>query len=211
MTIGLYSSSSCLDCGRQVIQHLDRGLEGNTCVRDRDAVFEMSRAFGRDTLLAFIDVRFDHDANDMVVSSLELVRDALGDLGLVAVVLARVTVRAVDHDVRPQTGLGQVSLGLRHEFGSIVGSGVAATKNDMAVRVAGGVGDADGAALGDAEEMVWRRGRANGINGNPHVTVRAVLEPDRERHARRQFTVQLRFGRARANGAPRNQIRQVLW
>lgn len=76
----------------QLVEHLYGGRPVDTCVGDRDAVLERSRALGRDVLASGIDVRLDHDARDSPVACDELLADVVDDPGLVVVVLLRVAV-----------------------------------------------------------------------------------------------------------------------
>jgi hypothetical protein len=66
------------------------------------------------------------------------------------------------------------------------------------------------AGLGHREEMVRRIGRTDGIDGDPHVAVGAVLETDRAGQTGSQLAMHLRLGGARADGAPGNQVGGVL-
>lgn len=44
-----------------------------------------------------------------------------------------------------------------------------------------------------------------------HAAIRAVLESDGEGDAARELTVQLRLGRAGADGTPGDEIGDILW
>lgn len=61
-----------------------------------------------------------------------------------------------------------------------------------------------------AQEVVLRGGSANGVNGNAEVSISAVLEANRERQARSQLTVQLRFSGTGTNGTDGNAVGQEL-
>ena len=58
--------------------------------------------------------------------------------------------------------------------------------------------------------MVRRLRGADRIDGDAHVAVGTVLEADRTRQTGSQFAMHLRFGRARADGAPGDQVGRVL-
>jgi hypothetical protein len=64
------------------------------------------------------------------------------------------------------------------------------------VRVPRRLHDRREARLGHAEEDVRVRGRDHRVERDVDGAVRAVLEADREGHARRELAVELRFGRA---------------
>jgi hypothetical protein len=59
-------------------------------------------------------------------------------------------------------------------------------------------------------KVVAARRRLDGVGGDADVAVGAVLEADGRRQARRQFAVHLAFGGARADGAPGDQVADVL-
>src|ERR1044071_9115306 len=80
----------------------------------------------------------------------------------------------------------------------------------MAVLVARCRDDGGDTALGYGQEMMRRRGRANGVNGDFDVAVRAVLEADRAGQPGRQLAVDLRFRRTSANSAPADEVGDVL-
>lgn len=71
---------------RQSFQHVDRGVPSDARIRDADALFEARGAFGRHFLAAFVQVGFDHDADDAGFAGADLGGDGLGDEGLVAVI-----------------------------------------------------------------------------------------------------------------------------
>src|SRR5215471_14095789 len=50
----------------------------------------------------------------------------------------------------------------------------------------------------------------DGIDGDTQVAIGAVLESDRTRQAGCEFAMDLAFGRARADGAPAHEVRDVL-
>ena len=52
--------------------------------------------------------------------------------------------------------------------------------------------------------------RAHGVDSDPHGAVGAVLESDRAGQTGGQFTVSLALGRARADGAPADQVGDIL-
>lgn len=78
-----YSSSKVLE------RHF-RGLEIDARVGDADPTLEPLRSLGGHLLVAFVEMRFDHDAHDGVLASTQLVGDYLCDFRLVAVIFVRV-------------------------------------------------------------------------------------------------------------------------
>ena len=65
-------------------------------------------------------------------------------------------------------------------------------------------------ALAYGEKVVPARGGLHGVDGDFHVAVSAVFEADGRRKAAGQLAVHLAFGGARANGAPADEIANVL-
>ena len=78
---------------RQLLQHLDRGVPIDTRVCDAHTPLQPRGTLGRDFLVAFVEVRLDHDADDGFLAFAELVADGLGDDGLVFVVFLGVAWR----------------------------------------------------------------------------------------------------------------------
>ena len=66
------------------------------------------------------------------------------------------------------------------------------------------------AFLVDAEETVRAGNRLQGVDRDGQAAVGAVLEADRRGQAAGHFAVGLRFGGARADGGPADQVLQVL-
>lgn len=77
---------------------IDGGLPIDAGVSDRDTVLKAGRAFGRNVLAASVDIGFDHDTGNRHVTSNELRANVGADLGLIVVVLARVSMGAVNHN-----------------------------------------------------------------------------------------------------------------
>ena len=98
----------------------------------------------------------------------------------------------------------------RLDAGGVVVGRLAAAQDDVAVLVAGGVHDRRVAALGDRQEVVRRRRGLDRVDRDPDVAVGAVLEADGARQSGRELAMDLAFGRARADGAPRDQVGDVL-
>src|SRR4030095_921479 len=62
----------------------------------------------------------------------------------------------------------------------------------------------------DTNEVMWRPGRPDRIDGNTHIAIRSILETYRARQPGRHLAMHLAFSGARAYCAPRHQIRNVL-
>ena len=80
----------------------------------------------------------------------------------------------------------------------------------MAVLVAGGVHDGRMPALGHRQEMVRRRCRMNRVDRDANVAVRSVLEAHGAGESRRELPMHLALRGARADGAPCDQVGDVL-
>lgn len=71
----------------KLLENVDGRFPTDARVGDADSLLESRGAFRGHFLVAFIDVGFDHDANDACFAFAELVANRLGDFGLVAMVL----------------------------------------------------------------------------------------------------------------------------
>lgn len=60
-------------------------------ISNTNTLLESGWSLGWDLLVAFVNVGFDHDTDDGFFTSTDLVTDDLGYLGLVSVVLVRVS------------------------------------------------------------------------------------------------------------------------
>lgn len=89
--VALVLLSALPHCRSEILEHSDGVLPVDTRVGDAHALLEAGGSLRWDLLVALVDVRLDHDTNDGLLALAKLVADVLGDLGLVAVVLARVT------------------------------------------------------------------------------------------------------------------------
>ena len=116
----------------------------------------------------------------------------------------------VDHDGRADAGLFGDSAAAASTLCGVVVGGLAAAQDDVAVVVAGGRGDGGAAGLGDREEMVRLAGRFHRVERDADVAVGAVLEADRAGEAGGQLAVDLALGGARADGAPGDEVGEVL-
>lgn len=157
-----------------------------------------------------VDVALDHDTHDGGLSSGDLLGQNSSHLGLVLVVLLRVTVAAVDHEAGRHALGGQLGLSLGDALGIVVGALLATTEDDEAVGVAHGADDSSDTGLGDGQEVVRVLDGANGIDSDIQGAVGTVLETNGEGQTRGQFTVDLGLGGASTNGADGETVGQKL-
>src|SRR5262249_3000046 len=92
----------------------------------------------------------------------------------------------------------------------VVGAAGATAEDDVAVGVAARGDDGAEPLLGYAEELMRVRRGAYGVDGDLNTAVGPVLEAYRHRQPRRELAMHLAFGRARADGAPRDEVRGEL-
>lgn len=74
----------------QILQCRDGGVPVDASVGDGDALLQARRALGGDLLVALVDVRLNHNADDRLLASAKLVANDLCDAWLVTVVLVGV-------------------------------------------------------------------------------------------------------------------------
>src|ERR671931_223954 len=91
-----------------------------------------------------------------------------------------------------------------------VRTALAAAQDDVAVGIAARRDDRAEPLLGHAEEAMRMRASTDGIDGDLHVAVGAVLETDRHRETRGELAVHLTLGRPRPDRAPRHGVGRVL-
>lgn len=213
----------------ELLEGRDSGLPVNAGIGDADALLERRGTLSGNLLIALVDVGLDHDTNDGLLALADLVGNDLGNLGLVAVVLVgvawslsvtvgmckcqgcgRLTVRAVDHDSELLALLDESLLRSLNVLLVVVGALGATAKDNETVLVALGAGDSGQALLGNAHEVVFSRGSANGINSNTEVSVGSVLETDRERETRGKLAVKLAFGSTGADSTNRDEVGKEL-
>lgn len=87
--VGLKGSSGA-DGFSELLKDFDSGFPADAGVCDADAFLELGGSFGGDFLVAFVDVGFDHHADNGGFAFADLIPNDLGDFGLVAVVLVGV-------------------------------------------------------------------------------------------------------------------------
>ena len=153
---------------------------------------------------------FDHDPHDRLLAPRDLPRQIPRHLRLVAVVLQRVPVAAVDHQPQGEPLGDQRGLRLADAGAVVVGALLAAAQDGEAVLVADRAHDGDHAGLRHGQEVVRVAHGADGVEGDVQRAVGAVLEADREGQARRELAVQLALRGARADGAHAEQVGEEL-
>ncbi len=124
-------------------------------------------------------------------------------------ILHAVAVAEIHHQPLRQADVGQRLARLVDAGGVVVGS-VAAAQDHVAIGVAGGAVDGHLAVLVRGVEDVAVTGGAHRIDGDAGVAVGAVLEADRTGEGGGHLAVHLRFGGARADGAPGDEVADVL-
>ncbi len=115
----------------------------------------------------------------------------------------------IHHQALWQAHVGQGFARLVDAGGIVVGS-VAATKDHVAIGVAGGAVDGHLAVLVRGIEDVAVAGCAHRIDGDAGVAVGAVLEADRTGEGGGHLAVYLGFGGTCAYGTPGDEIADVL-
>lgn len=131
-------------------------------------------------LVAFVDIRLDHDAHDGSFASLDLLGQGMCNLGLVVVVLLGVAVAAVDHQTRVQTLGLELFARLLDALRIKVCALLSAAEDDKAVIITDRANNGDNTGLCDREEVVGVLDRANGIYSDVQGAICAVLEADWE-------------------------------
>lgn len=116
-------------------KHNDRRLPVDAAVRDTNALFKGHWFFGRHPLAALMNVGFNHHANDSLFALSDLVTNDLSNLGLIAVIFLRISVRAIYHEYLTHMLLLQCLLGCFDALWVKVGAFAASSQDDEAVLV----------------------------------------------------------------------------
>src|SRR5438093_7290856 len=193
---------------RELGEHRDRHLPAHAGVGDALAVAQ--RGWVGQLLAAVDEKALHHHAEDCGLA----VGDLLGDVApgdrLAAVVLVAVAVARVDHEPRRKPSVDERRGRLLHAHGVVVGTARAPAQDDVAIGVTARGDNRAEPLLGHAGELVGMPGGAHGVDGDLDAAVGAVLEADGHREARGQLAVHLALGRARADGAPGDEVRGEL-
>ncbi len=124
-------------------------------------------------------------------------------------ILHAVAVAEVDYQPLRQAHIGQRFARFVDAGGIVVGA-VAATQDHMTKGVAGGAVDGHLAVLVRGVKDVAVAGGAHRIDGDAGIAVGAVLEADRAGEGGSHLAVYLGFGGTRADGAPGDEVGNVL-
>ena len=169
----------------------------------------LQRHAGDQVLAPFFEVAFDHHAGDTPLAGRNLPGYVVCDCDLPLMLLAAVAVRNVDHQALAQTCGAQRVAARGHMRGVVVGR-LASAQDDVAVVVAARFEDGGHAHLRHPHEGMRRACGKDGVGRNLDAAVGAVLEAHRAAQARGELTVTLALGRARADGAPGDQVGDKL-
>ena len=75
----------------QLVQYLHRRIPRDTSVCDADTLLEACWSFWWNLLISFVDVRLDHHSDNGFLAFPKLITYRLSDLGLVVMILLRIT------------------------------------------------------------------------------------------------------------------------
>src|SRR3954465_8282805 len=194
------------DRGGQRLEHTARIVPAQT--RIGDALSEEQRLGAFQILASLHQVRLDHGADDATLAGFELPADVARHLHLLAIVLRRVGVRAIDHQPFRKTGARELAA-RRFDRSSVEVRRLAAAQDDVAVLVAARLDDRHLTALVHREEMLVLARREQRVDGALDVAVGAILEADRRRQPRGELAVHLALGGAGADRAPGKKVPAV--
>lgn len=122
------------------------------------------------------EVGLDHDTHDQLcgIGALELGSDILRDVDLLLVLLAAVSVRAINHDPSWHIGLGKLLSARAHVLSCVVGALGSTAQDDVRIGVALRLDDTAEAFLAHTEEAVAALGRSASIYGDTNTAVGRV-------------------------------------
>ena len=161
-------------------------------------------------LAAGAEVTLDHRAHQGAITGGDLREEDAHDLGLELGFFGGIIVRAIDEDGLGQASFGEEGLGLGEVGGRVVGAGGAAAEDDVAMGITAGDDGGGGAVEVDTEESLRLAGGFDGVDGGLERAISAVLKTNGHRETGRHLTMRLRLGGAGTNGAPANEIGDVL-
>ena len=145
----LETAAAIADGVSQIIEQNDRVVPAETGVRDALAVDE--GLVGFDLLVAFDEVRLDHDADDRTVAAGNLLADVVDHIDLFAADFVGIAVGSVNHyDFAVAVGLEHFT-GFGNALGVVIGL-FSASENDVTVFVSGRGDNGRDAALGNRQE-----------------------------------------------------------
>ncbi len=161
-------------------------------------------------LLARAEIAFQHESHDGLAAIAELTKHLAGHESLARVIFTGVVVRTVDHDGAGDTFARDGCFGFGDMLIFVVGFSASASQHDMAVGVAHGSDDGRLPVGVDADKMMGGAGRRHRVDGDLEAAFRAVFESDRHGDTACQFAVGLALRRPGADGAPTDQVGDVL-
>ena len=85
----------CSNCFSKLFQDFDGRFPVDASIGNTNTLLQPGWAFGRYFLIALVDVRFDHDANDTRLTLPELVAYNLRNFGLIPMIFVRIACAAV--------------------------------------------------------------------------------------------------------------------
>src|SRR5207249_2312662 len=136
-----------------VAEHSLGGFPTDTGVGDRDAAAQVRRPFGY-RLIAFLQITFDHQADQRRVSPRALSDHAVPDFLLARVLFAGVGVAAIHHQHLGQAGLLEDRGSRDDAVGVVIRPQPAAAQDNVAVPISGCADDARDPLLVDAQKTV---------------------------------------------------------
>mmetsp|Transcript_28025 Transcript_28025/g.70368 ORF Transcript_28025/g.70368 Transcript_28025/m.70368 type:complete len:197 (+) Transcript_28025:155-745(+) len=158
----------------QRTQNLLSGAHVNACISDALAVRE--RLASLQILSPGNNVAFNHDPNYRAAATLDLLRQISCHDRLVTVILAAISMAAVNHHNPRQFGLLQHVCGYFYACFIVVGATGGPTEYCVAALVAIAGDDCCQALSSDSKERVWLRHRTQCIYNDLYVTIRSILE-----------------------------------
>ena len=150
-----------------------------------------------------------HQAEDLLGAAGHLSADITRHFELFFVLLRTVGMAAIDHQRGRQLRSVQVFAGGSHA-GSVIVGRLAAAQNHVAIAIALGLHNRHLPVFVHRQKVVTAGRRLNGVGGNADIAVGAVFKTNGRRNTRSQLAVHLAFGGAGTDGAPGNEVANVL-
>ena len=160
-------------------------------------------------LAAFEQMTFEHHPDQGPIPAQALFKHIVEYIRLTQRILTTVCVAAIDHQTRGNAVFLQPCAGVGHVGVAEIWATVPTPQDQMSIRVAGCQNDCRMALFIHAEMTMAVCCTAHGITRNRYPAVRAIFEAHGQVQAAGHFPVDLRFGRASANGRPAQQVVEV--
>lgn len=161
-------------------------------------------------LLAWAEIAFQHESHNGLAAIAELMKHLAGHDSLACVIFTGVVVRTIDHDGAGDAFARDGRFGFGDMLIFVVGFSASASQHDMAVGVAHGSDDGRLSVGVDADKMMGCAGGRHCVDSDLEAAFRAVFESDGHGDTACQFAVGLAFRRPGADGAPTDQVGDVL-